>query len=460
MRRLLIPALALLLLAPVACDDDVTVNVPDFTPPTVQIVAPAADEWVHGPVTVTAMAADPSGVDRIELWVDGANTGLVAEVEPYAFVWDTAGLADMSEHVLVARAFDAAGVPGDSAPRLVTVVQSPDIPFLQDMLATNDLGLTLRELMEECCVFLTWGGTPRIHFLEFRCQIGGRVANIPPSIGSLEKLEEFAFDNGVADSLPEEFGDLGALKSLSLGFLPNLTRLPDSFGDLTSLRSLGFTQLIHLEAFPGSIAGLSSLEEMYLDTCRAFTVTAELCALPALRSLVLHNCDLMSLPAAFGNLTTLINLDLSSNQFADWPESISHLTNLTSLDLANNDLEEAPAWLSQLQKLRRLEMAAVGLSEFPASVMDLPELEYLDLGFNRITSLPPDFCDLAAGMGVPIWNWFSSSVSPNILLRYNALFCDGDGVDPDLLPDCLRTVYDAPPYQDWVPDFMDQDCGP
>jgi poly(hydroxyalkanoate) depolymerase family esterase len=91
----------------------------DTTPPTAVITSPAAGATLSGTVTVTATASDDVGVTRVDVLVDGAVAGSDATA-PYAVAIDTTALAGGS-HTLVARAFDAAGNAGSSAPIAVTV---------------------------------------------------------------------------------------------------------------------------------------------------------------------------------------------------------------------------------------------------------------------------------------------------------------------------------------------------
>jgi subtilisin family serine protease len=98
---------------------------PDTLPPTVLINAPAAGATVAGTTTVTATATDNVGVTGVDLLVDGALVASDASA-PYAFSWNTTGLAD-GVHTLDVKASDAAGNVSH-ATRSVTVANAPPPP--------------------------------------------------------------------------------------------------------------------------------------------------------------------------------------------------------------------------------------------------------------------------------------------------------------------------------------------
>jgi poly(hydroxyalkanoate) depolymerase family esterase len=75
--------------------------------PTVNISAPAGGSNVSGTVTVTATAADDTGVARVEFFVDGELLATDTSA-PYSFAWNTAAESN-GPHALKAVAFDTAG---------------------------------------------------------------------------------------------------------------------------------------------------------------------------------------------------------------------------------------------------------------------------------------------------------------------------------------------------------------
>ena len=93
--------------------------VPELTPPSVSLTAPASGVTLSGTVTLSADASDPSSVSRVEFLVDGTPLG-TDTLRPYSFSWDTLTVAGGS-HTLTARATDTHGNVGTSTPVIVTV---------------------------------------------------------------------------------------------------------------------------------------------------------------------------------------------------------------------------------------------------------------------------------------------------------------------------------------------------
>lgn len=102
-----------------ATSAEVTVRVPDRDAPTVQITAPAEGATVSGNVTVTAEASDNVGVDRVTLYVDGAELG-TDQTSPYTWTWNTSDFSN-GAHSLTASAWDAAENEGQATAVQVTV---------------------------------------------------------------------------------------------------------------------------------------------------------------------------------------------------------------------------------------------------------------------------------------------------------------------------------------------------
>ena len=94
-----------------SASDQVTVTVdnPDVTPPSVALTAPADGAAVFGTIAVTASATDVNGIDRVELFVDGALAD-TDSTAPYAFSLDTSSLGN-GPHTLRVTAYDPTGNP-------------------------------------------------------------------------------------------------------------------------------------------------------------------------------------------------------------------------------------------------------------------------------------------------------------------------------------------------------------
>ena len=99
----------------------------DTTPPEVTITSPSNDSKVNEVVTVTCMSTDNKEVTKVELWVDGVNTGLTDETEPYSFQWNTTKYND-GDHTLIVRGYDTSDNEGDSPPINVKVDNTVSVP--------------------------------------------------------------------------------------------------------------------------------------------------------------------------------------------------------------------------------------------------------------------------------------------------------------------------------------------
>jgi hypothetical protein len=103
-----------------------TVTIPDTTPPTVSVTAPANGSTVTGTVAVSAAANDNVGVAGVQFLLDGNALGAEDTTAPYSVSWGTAAISN-GPHTLTARARDAAGNNTTSAVVPVTVSNVPDM---------------------------------------------------------------------------------------------------------------------------------------------------------------------------------------------------------------------------------------------------------------------------------------------------------------------------------------------
>ena len=122
MKKLSVFSLIFSFLFILSCEDK-----KDTTPPEVTITSPSNDSKVNEVVTVTCMSTDNKEVTKVELWVDGVNTGLTDETEPYSFKWNTTEYKD-GDHTLIVRGYDSSDNEGDSPPVKVNVDNTVSVP--------------------------------------------------------------------------------------------------------------------------------------------------------------------------------------------------------------------------------------------------------------------------------------------------------------------------------------------
>lgn len=96
---------------------------PDTTAPTVSIAAPSHGATVSGVVSVNGKSSDNSGVDRIEVRIDGGSVAPATGTSAWSHVIDTRTVAD-GDHTIEARAVDGAG-NGATATIVVRVQNAP-----------------------------------------------------------------------------------------------------------------------------------------------------------------------------------------------------------------------------------------------------------------------------------------------------------------------------------------------
>ncbi|MGH8574876.1 MAG: galactose oxidase-like domain-containing protein, partial [Gammaproteobacteria bacterium] len=102
--------------------------IPDTTPPTVSLTAPANGATVSGrAVTVSATASDNVRVVGVQFRVDDANVGAEDTASPYSVTWNST-TATNGSHTLTGLARDAAGNTTTSASVSVTVSNAAPDP--------------------------------------------------------------------------------------------------------------------------------------------------------------------------------------------------------------------------------------------------------------------------------------------------------------------------------------------
>lgn len=102
------------------------VTIPESLAPSVSITYPSNSSRISGIVSVTAVATDNVGVNRVEFYLDGVLIG-TDNIPTYLYSWDTRR-STPGLHTLVARAYDAAGNVGESGSLTVTVVNDTTVP--------------------------------------------------------------------------------------------------------------------------------------------------------------------------------------------------------------------------------------------------------------------------------------------------------------------------------------------
>lgn len=111
--------LCLLSLATFCCDSS----------PEVTIETPVPADTVAEAVNIFVEATDNDSVAFVQLWLDGDSTDLKDDSEPYKLLWNTVDHGGISNHNLVAVAFDIDGNKGESDTLKITINNSQSYPI-------------------------------------------------------------------------------------------------------------------------------------------------------------------------------------------------------------------------------------------------------------------------------------------------------------------------------------------
>ena len=160
---------------------DVVLGPVDTTPPTVSMTAPANGAAVSGAnVTVSATAADNTGVAGVQFKVDGVNLGAEVTASPYTISWNST-VASNGTHNLTAVARDAAANTTTSAPVTVTVNNPDTFPPTVSMTAPAG-GAIVAGNVTVSATASDNNGVVGLQFLLDGASLGAEVTSSPYSI--------------------------------------------------------------------------------------------------------------------------------------------------------------------------------------------------------------------------------------------------------------------------------------
>ncbi|KAM7489904.1 hypothetical protein LguiB_027388 [Lonicera macranthoides] len=261
--------------------------------------------------------------------------------------------------------------------------------------------------------------------------------------------------NPLGDTIPNAFGNMTSLESLSLIQCALEGEIPKSFMNLSCLRSLVLSsnnltgQLPEL--FQTFFASKNSLEILELSGNKFSGSLPDFTSFSSLRQLLVYSNKLNgSFPKRFGQSSPLEYLDLSDNElngplpdltsfpllrYLDLtnnkiqgrvPESIGALSNLKTLDLSFNllTLEFSSDWTPRFQ-LDFIVLVNCTLGpHFPEWLRSQSNFSFLDISSARISdTLPHWFWDLSPNL--PFLNISCNEIHgilPDLSLKFVKLF--------------------------------------
>ncbi|OMO67036.1 hypothetical protein COLO4_30252 [Corchorus olitorius] len=233
--------------------------------------------------------------------------------------------------------------------------------------------------------------------------------------------------NQLKGSIPEAFGNMNALKQLSLFNNQLEGGIPKSFGNMCSLKSL----LLH----HNSLSGDFTEYVQNLSGCMEHSLTI----------LVFDNNQITgSIPNEIVRFSSLIDLSVGINRLNGTISAIiGHLSQLQILDLHGNSLKGviSETHFSNLSNLQTLDLSYNSLSlEFRNNWIPPFRLSFIRLGscksgpgFPQWIQSQNNFAELdisAAGISdpIPLWFWDLSPSLRDLNLSYNQI----SGILPDL----------------------------
>lgn len=121
-----------------------------------------------------------------------------------------------------------------------------------------------------------------------------RFTSIPVPLLACRSLQILGFTMNMLESVPDEIGNLKALKRLDLSCNGSLTSLPDGIGGLVALESLECHRT-GLKMLPAQIGKLKSLRALELADTELRKIPLELAGCTSLTLLNLYSCDLFTM---------------------------------------------------------------------------------------------------------------------------------------------------------------------
>ncbi|MFQ6612787.1 MAG: Ig-like domain-containing protein [Fidelibacterota bacterium] len=92
------------------------VEKPDYkTGPEITIISPESNETLTGMVSILIQSGKLNKIEKVELWVDGIQTGFYSEKEPFTINWETSAWEDGQYYISV-RSYDKHGNFYDTEP--------------------------------------------------------------------------------------------------------------------------------------------------------------------------------------------------------------------------------------------------------------------------------------------------------------------------------------------------------
>ena len=279
-----------------------------------------------------------------------------------------------------------------------------------------------------------------------RLEVVGAFCSVPKKINQLQKLKSLtirssqsygSIDNVVPLSLSVNISELKELKFLDidcsrfsdetlllLSNLPklenliklkihnqDLSNLPDNFGNMKNLKSLSLE--MNLLNFPVSIGNLRTLEFLYVSSIYEFEFPESFCELSNLLFLDINvkKINNEKFLQSLGKLSKLKTLRMSIEILEEIPLAIGQLLNLEELEIdiytsgsvEKTFVENIPDFFQGLLNLKICKLWISGFTRLPESFGKLEKLETLNIKSKTLRSLPDTMEQLSNLINLILW---------------------------------------------------------
>ncbi len=174
------------------------------------------------------------------------------------------------------------------------------------------------------------------------------IAELPPEIGQLGKLQELYLPNNQLKALPTEISKLANLRVIHLQ-RNQLKTLPPEIGNIVNLQTLhlGHNQLTDL---PKEIGQLGKLETLDIGLNELHALPPQIGLLSNLKTFIVWENQLQAIPPDIGQMTNLQDFNLWGNKLTALPPEIGMLKELKKIDLRDNSLPIPPEILAKIDE--------------------------------------------------------------------------------------------------------------
>eukprot|EP00937_MAST-01D_sp_MAST-1D-sp2_P006169 g6169.t1 len=274
--------------------------------------------------------------------------------------------------------------------------------------------------------------------LDFASLATTQLQSIPASISKLGHLRSIYFiarqspGDAAVITIPDSFGDLGMLRSLSLcgrlGRPDQALRLPSTLGQLINLTVLEIEEFGISGSFPDAVFSLPSLASVTLNKVPLTSLPA-VSSMAALTTFSLSSNGLAAPAPSFAGLSKLESILLAGNKLTGGSEDMfDGCVSLVTVDIASNRLNcDLPRFkgCTNLVTIKASNNALTGA--IPAEYAHLQKVLVLDVSHNAIGGTGKSVLSPLKGMSAMV----------NLDLSHNVLEYEYDStcVVPCLLGD-------------------------